>query len=63
MSADDGGEAVKVQFNIDGLPLFKSSNAQFWPILAVITNCTVFGVLKACSEPFIVSLFLATVNL
>lgn len=32
---------LKLQINIDGLPLFKSSNAQFWPILGMIENLPV----------------------
>ena len=39
--------AVKLDINIDGVPLFKSSQTQFWPIMAKIDN----------SEPFIVSLY------
>ena len=41
---------IKLQVNIDGLPLFRSSNAQFWPILGLIANFVV-------KEPFIVGLF------
>lgn len=35
-----------LQFNIDGLPLYKSSNLQFWPILCNVKNInnTVFPV-------------------
>lgn len=29
---------VKISINIDGLPLFKSSSTQFWPILGMIVN-------------------------
>ncbi len=31
-------EFIQVQVNIDGLPLSKSSNKQFWPILCYIVN-------------------------
>lgn len=31
-------EYIQVQINIDGLPLSKSSNKQFWPILCYIMN-------------------------
>ena len=41
---------VYVQINIDGLPLFKSSSVQFWPILGRIDA-------PVQSEPFIVGLF------
>ncbi|KAG0425201.1 hypothetical protein HPB47_027604, partial [Ixodes persulcatus] len=41
---------VILQGNIDGLPLFKSSQVCFWPILCKVTNC-------GDSAPFIVSLF------
>lgn len=40
-------EEIKLNFNIDGVPLFKSSNTQFWPILCSVDNF----------EPFIVALF------
>ena len=33
---------IKLLFNIDGLPLFKSSLRQFWPILARFNNSPVF---------------------
>ena len=42
--------AVKLDINIDGVPLFKSSQTQFWPIMAKFDK----------SEPFIVSLFCGT---
>jgi len=41
---------ISLQLNIDGLLLFRSSTAQFWPILGLATNCFV-------KEPFIVGLF------
>lgn len=31
-------DTIKLTFNIDGLPLFKSSNMRLWPILALIHN-------------------------
>lgn len=44
-------ETVSLQINIDGLPLFKSSSAQFWPILGKLS--TPFN-----SKPFIIGLYL-----
>lgn len=41
---------LKLQLNIDGLPLFKSTNDQFWPILGRIENLP-------DSRPFIIGLF------
>lgn len=29
-------QTLKLQFNIDGLPIFKSSKLQFWPILGIV---------------------------
>ena len=28
-------DVVQLQFNVDGLPLFKSSNMQLWPIIII----------------------------
>ncbi|XP_050706897.1 uncharacterized protein LOC126992284 [Eriocheir sinensis] len=44
------GEHIVLQINIDGLPLFKSSNSQFWPILARVSH-------PVESEPFIIALY------
>lgn len=38
---------VSLSVNVDGLPIFKSSGAQFWPILAKAEGC----------DPFIVALY------
>ena len=43
---------VHLQINVDGLPLFKASNMQFWPIL-----CRVIGHLAVSAEPFVVGLY------
>jgi len=40
---------VSLQFNVDGLPLFKSASSQLWPIL-----CSILG---AKHRPFTVSLY------
>ena len=31
---------LHLQFNIDGVPLFKSSNKALWPILFTIKQCS-----------------------
>lgn len=41
---------IKFQLNVDGIPLFKSSNSQFWPILGLVTD-------PIRSTPFIIGLF------
>jgi len=46
----DGIQEIWLQISIDGLPLFKSSNDQFWPILGKI-------VLPFKTSPFIIGLF------
>jgi len=43
-------ETIELQINIDGLPLHKSTNAQFWPILGFVSNCLY-------REPFVIGLF------
>jgi len=43
-------EAVSLQLNIDGLPIFKNSGTQFWPILCRVISPIV-------TEPFVVGLF------
>ena len=44
------GDQISIQINIDGLPLHKSSNTQFWPILGMIDQLPV-------KDPFIIGLF------
>lgn len=41
---------IRMQLNIDGLPLFKSTNGQFWPILGRLEN-------YLNDEPFIIGLY------
>lgn len=43
-------DTIKLQINIDGLPLCKSTSAQFWPILGLVTNST-------ARQPFVIGLF------
>lgn len=44
-------QVVRLQFNIDGLPLFKSSSTQFWPILCwAIKTKSVFPVAIFCGD-------------
>lgn len=52
---------LELSINIDGLPLFHSSNTQFWPILALIKNICgpfVIGIFCGMSKPEPLSLFL-----
>lgn len=46
----DNINKLSLQINIDGLPLFKSTGGQFWPILAIIDELP-------RKEPFIIGLF------
>uniref|UniRef100_A0A1Y1L231 DUF4218 domain-containing protein n=1 Tax=Photinus pyralis TaxID=7054 RepID=A0A1Y1L231_PHOPY len=45
----DTNENLLLSFNVDGIPLFTSSNAQLWPILGHIKNFK--------SRPFVVGIF------
>lgn len=45
-----GNRKIKVSFNIDGLPLFKSTNTQLWPVLGLLKN-------NSNAKPFVVALF------
>lgn len=51
----DNSETVELHVNIDGLPLHRSTNAQFWPILGLIANCKY-------REPFVIGLFYGNVK-
>ena len=51
-----GSCTVSLQINIDGLPLYKSSSAQFWPILGLIQNYSEFFT-KMRSDPFVIGLY------
>jgi hypothetical protein len=43
-------DTLKLKFNVDGLPLYKSTNGQFWPILCKLEHF----------PPFVVALFYGT---
>ncbi|XP_076313124.1 uncharacterized protein LOC143226245 [Tachypleus tridentatus] len=45
-----GVKKLLLQINIDGLPLFKSSKLQFWPILGMLDH-------KGLKQPFLIGLF------
>ena len=53
---EGGSRTVCLQINIDGLPLYKSSSAQFWPILGLIQNYSDFGT-KTKSDPFVIGIY------
>ena len=43
-------DALSIQVNVDGLPVFKSTNSQFWPIQGMLDLPTITG-------PFLIGLF------
>ena len=45
------GDIIEINVNIDGVPLYKSSSTQLWPILCMI---------QGFSSPFIVAIFCGT---
>jgi hypothetical protein len=45
----------ELRFNVDGLPLFKSSNTCLWPILCMVRQSN-------CIEPFVVSAYQGNEN-
>lgn len=47
-------DEVVLDINIDGIPLFKSSRVQLWPILCKIVN------IKEKTQPFAVGIYLGT---
>ena len=49
-------DAIMLQINIDGLPLFKSSNMQFWPILGRMFHKTDTE-MKLPKQPFIIGIY------
>ena len=42
---------IKIQINIDGLPVFRSSSVQLWPILGLVKG-------EVVTKPFIIGLFI-----
>lgn len=46
----DNERPIELQINIDGLPLYRSTNSQFWPILGLVSNCNL-------RQPFVIGLF------
>ena len=49
------GSTVLLQVNIDGLPLYKSSSSQLWPILGLVSNYMDFGL--SLGIPFVIGTF------
>ena len=59
--AESSCDAFHVTVNIDGIPVFKSSNVQFWPILCVINSLppTIIALYVGSTKPTPVDEFLA----
>jgi hypothetical protein len=58
---DSANNSITFQVNIDGLPLFKSSAAQLWPILGKLVNSSypfIIGVFSDSSKPSDITNFL-----
>lgn len=57
------GTTIELSFNIDGLPLFNSTNKQFWPVLGLVKNMQlspfVIGIFYGHSKPSPLHLYLA----
>ncbi|KAJ8913368.1 hypothetical protein NQ315_008760 [Exocentrus adspersus] len=50
---DKNNNVIKIQLNIDGIPLYNSSSIQFWPILARSLNFI-------NKEPFVIAIYSGT---
>ena len=42
-------DSLALQFNIDGIPLYKSNNMSLWPILCSVNSCN--------TKPFVIGVF------
>ncbi|OXA54319.1 hypothetical protein Fcan01_11451 [Folsomia candida] len=55
-------QTLELQVNIDGLPIFKSSSIQFWPILGFFVNVSIYpfviGLYSGTKKPSHVNIFL-----
>jgi hypothetical protein len=49
-SGSPQNKCLELQFNVDGLPIFKSSSSSLWPILCRLMNCL-------CKDPFVVGIY------
>lgn len=49
--------AVEIQVNVDGLPIFKSSNTQLWPILGKIHNVMELFGSSVSDSPFVIGIY------